>query len=313
MKNKKSLMAISAILILIYHLWINITNLSIEIYLRQICVIGVDIFFFLSAYSIGKSKKSYKEFIANRFKNIYLKFVLFCILGAIFFKWSLKKFLATIIGFELIKNGGGSFLWFIPGIMIIYLTLPLVKKLDMKFPKVTPFILLTIYIMTVVLLSTFSNYDEMFILINRIPIILIGYYFARYDVFEKLNKNKIVYSTLATISTIAGISISYFIFNNHLNVIWFKEIFYVLYIPLIIGVILIIDKTGKNKLSDFIGSLTLELYGLQMIFGFKMANGIYNYVGIKLISNLLTIIILIMMAAIFHYLFNLKTKLLEKN
>jgi len=41
MKNKKSLMAISALLILIYHLWINITNLRIEIYLRQICVIGV--------------------------------------------------------------------------------------------------------------------------------------------------------------------------------------------------------------------------------------------------------------------------------
>lgn len=313
MKNKKSLMVISAMLILIYHLWINITNLRVEIYLRQICVIGVDIFFFISAYTIGKSNISYKDFITKRFKKIYLEFVVFSIVGAIYFKWSLKKFLKVISGFDLIKSGGGSFLWFIPGIMIVYLTLPLVKKLDLKFSKKIPFILLIIYMLIIVLISTFSDYKAIFILINRIPVILIGYYFARYDIFDKLNKNKIVYWTLAIISTTVGIVISYFIFKNHFKVTWFKEIFYVLYIPLIIGIILIIDKIKKNKLIDYIGSITLELYGLQMIFGFKIANDIYNYVEKRLISNILTIITIIIMAIICNYFINLKEKIFKKN
>lgn len=313
MKNKKSLMAISAILILIYHLWINITNLRVEIYLRQVFVIGVDIFFFISAYTIGKLNINYKDFITNRFKKIYLEFVIFSIIGAISFKWGLKKFLKVIFGLDLIKSGGGSFLWFVPGIMIVYLTLPLIKKLDVKFPRIIPFILLITYMVVVISISTFSDYKTLFILINRIPIILIGFYFARYDIFDKLNKNKIIYWTLAIISTIVGIFISYFIFKNHFKVTWFKEIFYVLYIPLIIGVILIFDKIKKNKLIDYIGSITLELYGLQMIFGFKIANNIYSYVEKRLISNILTIITLIILAAVFNYFFNLKEKLVKKN
>lgn len=313
MKNKKSLMVISAILILIYHLWINITNLEIEIYLRQICVIGVDIFFFISAYTIGKSDINYKNFIANRFKKIYLVFFIFSVIGAFYFNWSLKKFFNVIFGFELMKSGGGAFLWFIPGIMLVYLILPLMKKLDIRFPKITPFILFIIYMLVVVIISIFSDYNALFILINRIPIILIGYYFARYDIFNKLNKNKMIYWGLAIISTIGGIIISYFIFKNHFQVTWFKEIFYVLYIPFIIGVILIIDKIRKNKLIDYIGSITLELYGLQMIFGFKIANDIYNYIDKRLISNILTVITLIIMAIVFNYIINLKEKLFKKN
>lgn len=313
MKNKKSLMAISAILILIYHLWINITNLRGEIYLRKLCVIGVDIFFFISAYSIGKSNRSYKDFVTNRFKNIYFEFLVFSIIGAFYLKWSLSKFIGTIIGLELIKSGGGSFLWFVPGIMIVYLTLPLIKKLDIKYPKVTPIILSILYLLVVILLSSFSSYNALFILINRIPIILVGYYFARYDIFDKLNKNKMVYWSLSIICIIIGLLISYYVFINHFRITWFKDIFYVLYIPLIIGIILLVDKIKVNKLINVLGSITLELYGLQMIFGFKIANMVYRYVDHKLISNILTIVILIVMAIVFNYVIKLKDKFSKKN
>lgn len=312
MKNKKGLMAISAMFILIYHLWINITNLRIEIYLRQICVIGVDIFFFLSAYTIGKSNLNYQNFIVNRFKKIYLEFIVFSVIGAIYFNWNIKKFLHVILGLELIKSGGGSFLWFIPGIMIVYLLLPLIKKIDLKFPKIIPWILVTIYLLAVVLISTFSDYKALFILINRIPVILIGYYFAKYNIFDKLNKNKLIYWIIAITNTIFGIIISYFIFKNHFQVTWFKEIFYVLYIPLIIGIILIIDKFKKNKLIDYLGSITLELYGLQMLFGFKIADIIYSEIGKKLLCNILTIITLVIMASAFKYVLSLKEKFFKK-
>ena len=138
MQNKKTIMTFSALFIVIFHMWINVTNSPIEMYLRQICVIGVDLFFFLSAYSIGKRKNiEYKKFIIDRFLKIYLKFIIFACIAAFYLKWDISKFIKVILGIELFNKGGGSFLWFIPGIMLVYLTLPLYKKIDEKYPKTT--------------------------------------------------------------------------------------------------------------------------------------------------------------------------------
>ena len=54
MKNKKLIMFFAALMILIFHLWIYINPITnnlfkIEVFIRTICYIGVDIFFFVSA------------------------------------------------------------------------------------------------------------------------------------------------------------------------------------------------------------------------------------------------------------------------
>lgn len=126
MQNKKTIMVFAALFIFIFHLWIPITNLQIEIFLTRLCVIGVDMFFFVSAYSITNVKKEdYKKFISNRFKSIYVKFILLALIGMLYFKWSGTKFIKIILGLELILKGGGSFLWFLPSIMLVYIFLPL--------------------------------------------------------------------------------------------------------------------------------------------------------------------------------------------
>lgn len=307
MQNKRTIMAFSALLILIFHLWINITNSPIEIFIRQLCVIGVDLFFFVSAYSIAKKEPiDYKNFIINRFQKVYLKFIIFAIVGAIYFKWTIIRFIKIILGIELFIKGGGSFLWFLPAIMLVYLTLPLYKKIDSKHPLIVPFISILSNLIISISISLFTNYNSIFILINRIPIILLGYYFAKYNIFEYLNASKVRY-WLVTISTIIfGIIISYLVYLNHFKVMWFKEIFYILYIPLNIGIILLLDKIKVNKLSILLSSITLELYALQMLFGFKIANIIFEYTNIKLLSNILTITILIIISLFTKYLFNLK-------
>ena len=53
MKNKKLIMFFAALMILIFHLWIYINPITnnlfkIEVFIRTICYIGVDIFFFVS-------------------------------------------------------------------------------------------------------------------------------------------------------------------------------------------------------------------------------------------------------------------------
>lgn len=306
MQNKKTIMTFSALLILIFHLWINITNFQIEVFIRQLCVIGVDLFFFISAYSIAKKEKiDYKIFIVDRFIKIYLKFIIFAIIGAIYFKWSIIRFIKIILGIELFIRGGGSFLWFIPAIMIIYMILPLYIKVDSKHPKITSFVTILVYLIISISISLFTTYSSIFILTNRIPIILLGYYFAKYNVMEYLNNNKIKYWIVTITIIILGIIISYLVYINHFKVSWFKDLFYILFIPFSIGLVLLLDKIKANKISILISSITLELYAIQMIFGFKLANIIFKFINIKLLSNILTIIVLIIIALLIKNLFNL--------
>lgn len=306
MQNKKTIMAFSAILILIFHLWINVTDTRIEIFLRQLSVIGVDIFFFVSSYSLGKRKNiEYKSFIKNRFQKVYLKFIILSIIGMFTFNWNIKKFITIILGIELFTKGGGSFLWFLPGIMLIYIILPLYIKLDSKHPKIAPLIVIASEIFLTIIISCFTNYQEIFILTNRIPIILLGYYFAKHHIFEYLKTTKKRYWLTTILTLTLGIIISYLVNIYHFRLDWFKDVFYILYIPLIIGFILLIDNIKENKISKLIGSITLELYGLQMIFGFKIANDILGYTKEKLLSNIITILILIIIASIMKKLFDL--------
>ncbi len=311
MKNKKTIMAFSALLIMIFHLWINLTISPIEMYIKYICFIGVDIFFFVSGYSLA-SKKSveYKNFIADRVNKVYVKFVVFSIIGALYFDWQISKLIKTLLGIELITRGGGSFLWFIPGIMLFYFLLPLYKMIDDKYPKVMPFIAIIIYLFLTIIVSTLTNYEVLFILTNRIPITLMGYYIAKYNIFNYLNASKIRYNILTILLILLGLFISYIVYINHFNVSWFKDLFYILYIPLCLGLILLMDKLKENKFVILMGSITLELYGLQMLFGFKITNAIFNFTNSRLLSNLLTISVLIIMSVIAKYIFDIigKTK-----
>jgi len=300
MKNKKTLMFISSIMILIFHLWINITSFKIESYIREICIIGVDIFFFISAYSISKRKIiNYKEFLINRFIHIYLKFILFTIIYGVYKKIDISLFIKTILGIELFENGGGSFLWFIPAIMIVYILLPIYKKIDNNkyvFP-----IICVIYLISVISLSLLTNINTIFIFLNRIPILLCGYYFAKYNILEKLSKKN--YYILASLLTICGLVLTYIFFINRIHVEWFYDVNYIIHIPLILGIILLFDNIKTNKLFNAIGNSTLEIYGLQMIFGFKIANVIYSTTNSKLLTNILVISIIIILSILLSYSF----------
>lgn len=313
MQNKKTIMTISALFILIFHLWINVTASQIEIYIRQLCVIGVDIFFFIAAYSVSKQDKmDYKDFIVNRFNKIYLRFIIFSLIGAIYFHWSLSRFIKVILGIELFTKGGGSFLWFLPAIMILYITLPLYKKIDSIHPKATFFITTIIYLILSISISIFTSYEAIFIFTNRIPIILIGYYFAKYQVIEYLRMNELRYWSITIITFLIGLIISYWVYITHFKGMWFKDFFYILYIPLIIGIILLIDRVKKHHLVQLISSITLELYAIQMIFGYKLTNIIFLWTKNKIITNILMVIVIIFIAFVIGYLLNLMEKVQHK-
>ena len=311
MKNKKVIMTFSSLMIIIFHLWINLslknTKINeIETFIRYISFIGVDIFFFLSAYSLERSKiNNYLEFIKSRFKKIYLKFIIFSILAFFLNNWNFLKLLKTITGLDLFLKGGGSFLWFIPAIMIIYVFLPLYKKLDNKYKIITPIITIITYLILVITLSI-NKKTTLLIFINRIPIILLGYYFSKLKIFEKLQKNNLLYYCVALCLTILGLFFNYYLYLNHFYLSYFQDIFYVLSIPLIIGVILLLDKIKVNKLFNYLGSITLEVYAIQMIFGYYLTGKLVKIISNSFLINIISIVIVILIASLFNLIFNQK-------
>lgn len=295
-------MMISALLIVIFHLWINVTNYPCERVIRQLCVVGVDIFFFVSLYGISKKKIVYKDFIKNRFISVYLKFIIFVLIISFISSWSIDKLLLTLLGIDLFIKGGGSFLWFIPGIMIIYLLIPLYKKLDDKNSIITLSISLIVFLVFSILVSYYTSYNEIFILTNRIPIMLIGYYLGKYD-FTK-NISKCMYLIIMFLLLIVGSIISYNITLNPFKTDYFYDLFYILNIPFELGLILLFNLVKTNSVSNILGSVTLELYAFQMMFGFKIANFIYNIVNNALLTNIIVIAFLIVISIIFKYIYD---------
>lgn len=303
MKNKKTIMFFSSILILIFHLWINIfertSNLyNIEEFIRQICFIGVDIFFFLSSYSIANVKSNdYKSFIISRLKKVYIPYIIFAIIALFYMKWDIKTFILNILGINLFLKGGGSFLWFIPAIMIIYILLPLYSKLDNKYKRLIPIITIIIWLISNILLSVYTTFNHIFIFTNRIPIILIGYYFKKYNIIENMNKK--IYIFLGIILTLVGLFILYY--SRHINIILIKDIFYILGIPLTIGLILLINLIPTNKIINLLGSITLEMYAIQLIIGYRITE-ILLLKNSYLLTNILTITNVILFSLLTHYI-----------
>lgn len=322
MTNKKTLACISALMILIFHLLImspsaSMSDFSRKAYelgkfLRFICYTGVDIFFFISAWSMGSRKIQYKEFISNRLIHIYLKFVIFAVIQAIILNWSKSKLITTELGIQLFIKGGASFMWFIPAIMILYLVFPFYKIFDEKHPVASPLIFFLAWITLTVTLSLFTGYKEIFIFTNRLPVFLLGFYCAKYSLSQKLYERKFLYFLIAVISVILGFILSYYVYKNHIQINAVRDFNYLANLPLIAGLILLFDRIRENRFSSLISKVSLELYAVQMIIGFTIASYTVKYCPINFLANLIVFAAVFLTALAANLIFSVFYKFFKK-
>ena len=302
MKSKRSIMGYAALLIVLFHFYIPVFNNVAETFIYRSAYIGVDLFFFVSASSLSKkSQIYYLPFVANRFRAVYIPFVIFSVIAFIYKKWSFKRLLLTVCGADFLKNGGGSFLWFVPGIMLFYLAAPAVCMVRKKFGlKSLPAFLLLWFAVCCILQYGF-NYKKIFILLNRIPIFLAGIYYEDFcgkrpekfripaDAFLLLSGVFLVYKFGITVRL-----------NKPLS-----DFYYIVSIPLILAVAEIIELIcEKIKLVPlaFIGAFTFEIYALQMIFGYDIETWLLKISGNKIIAFSGVTVILIILSYAFYSL-----------
>lgn len=295
--NKSFLKCLAAIMVLMFHIWANITNTIVESFIIRSLFVGVDIFFFLSAYSLADKEIKLSSFLKNRFLTIYLEFVVFAIISFFYKGWKIQKLINVLLGIDLIKNGGGSFLWFIPAIMIFYVLYPLFIKWNNNRKE---WIVLVGYSLIAILISYFTKNKNLFIVINRIPIIIIAYYLKT----RKIKFNKLQ----SALMMVVGVILLYFFYFKKRVDVPIVQLYYVLAIPLVLGIIYFFDDVKSNKVIDLIGNASLEIYGLSMIFGFNIASDLLKMMKMPILTNILSITIVVLISIVFKYLYDISIK-----
>lgn len=311
-KSKRALMGLAALLILFFHFYPMLFNTGVERFLRQSAYIGVDLFFFLSAASLGRKQEiSFKSFALNRLQKVYLPFAVFCIVAAVYKKWAVKKIIFTLTGVELVTRGGGSFLWFLPGIMIFYLCVPVLVKLKKRFGLWSLFGGLLFWAALVAVLQYGFKYTTLFILLNRLPIFLIGLY-------TDVLREKPIKLYIRIPVTILLFALGQFLLYKYgrLNVP-FRDMYYIVAIPAVLSVTELFEllygiRNFKLRILEIIGGNTLEIYSLQMIFGYDIMSFILKETKNKALSFILTLVLVILLSILINAIKRSTVKLVSK-
>ena len=303
--NKKFLQVIAAFQILFFHLWAPITSTQIEQFILKTAYVGVDMFFFLSAYSLAGREIDYVPFLKDRVLKLYAKFAFFVLIMALFSKsFGVIRVVKSLTLIEFFQKGGGAFLWFIPAILILYIIYPLFLKWNSRFKVIW---VLLIWLIAGVFSEHVLSYTTVFIFTNRIPVILAGYLFKTYCTHNNnLRRSFIVLIPLGVLL------LHMYGFKVRLN-FPIKDMFYVLAIPTVLGLVTLSSYVKKYAVTESLGSITLELYAVQMIFGQRILMWAYNVFNKNaLLTNIFVTGVMLLLAYIISYVIKRCERLIIK-
>lgn len=304
--TKKIVMGIAALFILAFHFWIPVTKASVII---KALYIGVDMFFFVSAWSLGKqSEINFFSFMKNRLDLVYFPFFVFALIALFYNGWKIERFLKVISGVELFEKGGGAFLWYLIASLFFYALTPVFVKLKAKLKWWGFAIMIGFWATFVCVLQFVSDYTKIFILLNRLPIFFTGLYFD--DIQKSVGKN--IRLIVSFVLLIAG---SFLIYKFGTKLLLRKPIadfYYIVAIPFVVGLIELLDQLNNSikynfYILPFLGNITLEIYGLQMIFGYKLESLLLKSLGkdFSVLVFFITCAIIILCAFVMDLLFKL--------
>ena len=304
-KTKQPIMGVAALFIFLFHLFPVSRNSDVLSgvvrYIVMTGYIGVDIFFFLSAYmSYFSDTSDYFGYVKRKFIHIYPIFILSCILYVIMGKLSITKAVLTVLGVEFILNGGGSMIWFIPAIMVFYMVVPFYLSLARRMNNLVLFvIMLVIWSGIMLLLENITDNHSINIFLCRLPIIFLGLCLGRYEGRWKAGIKGIIGLLLITAGVLLNIKFGYMLKANSP----ITDIFYVTAIPYMVGIIFLADAVfGKMKSYIFntLGKVSLELYCLQMVFGSLIFGKAFMYVNNSLVTFFIVFAVIFTLSLLIH-------------
>lgn len=203
------LMGVAIILVMISHtkgVWVLPKFIE---YIQKTGYLGVDIFFFVSAYGLFYSMKKcipIRQWYMRRFKRILPKYWIVTIFTGLMIHWGLYDYLKelTFVGFLCPWVNHEPLLWYIPAAMLFYLVFPILYKY--RHPLTIGYvpIVVIVYVLSAMLLSYTREYGfapylpESFL--PRIPVFLLGMILAEYEESIRQRMNAYTATFLVVIS-----------------------------------------------------------------------------------------------------------------
>ena len=151
------------------------------------------------------------------------------------------------------------------------------------------------------------SYTSVFIFTNRIPVILAGYLFKTY-----CRHNNNLRRSFIVLIPLGALLLYMYGFKVRLNYP-IKDMFYVLAIPSVIGLVMLSSYVKKCAVTESLGSITLELYAVQMIFGQRILIWAYNVFNKNaLLTNIFVTGVMLLLAYIISYVIKRGERLIIK-
>lgn len=288
-QTKTPIMGLAALFILLYHLLPlprpHDAHATLIRYIVTTGYIGVDLFFFMSGYMAAYSDTSnYFSYVRRKFLRIYPMFLAFALISLLMGGLELKRAGLTLVGLDLFIRGGGSFLWFVPSLILFYLAAPLYLRLQRRLGNWQSYSLAMAFWLTLMLLLEQSLSQHVAnIFLCRIPVILLGLSLGKYE--DRWTKAAKLLAGLLLFSL--GVLLTWnFVYQNRV-VFLISDIFYLIALPLILGTLLLADvlfSSFQSRLFYFMGGISFELYCVQMVFGPLFFERAYSFTKHTLLS-----------------------------
>lgn len=315
---RTQLMGFAALCIMFFHLWdtIFLEGSAISNYERLLCqsgFYGVDVFFFLSGMGLVNAiqkKPSLKNFYLRRMQRIFLPYIIASIIIAFVYKWTILDFVLNVSGYNFFAKSINSHLWYIGGIVILYLTFPLYYSFYAKTKNKFTFTGIALAIWLVISIICIPILREDFYgFINRIPIILLGVMFSEFK--NKKADNNRYYVYLSILLFMAGLFIMMLFYQKRITFFFPGGDCLVPTFLLAISTIYLVPNLLShlpkeaivNKILAWFGKRSLELYCIQEIVRYEVLELCEN-ININLIKNLIQFALVIVIAFILSVLNN---------
>ena len=295
-------------------------------FVAELFVIGVEIFFCISGYlSNHKENYSYGKWIIKRIWRLFLPIFVFSLLIVIIIKMfcnnvSLDGMINCSFGiygfnklypnFNMTGFDGFTHLWFITVIMICYIIVPFIDKLEEKFGWIGAIVVL------LVVQSIFSIFD---IRINYITVFFIGYFMKRYVAEISSIKWVIVYNAILIFAFLLRI-FSHLYFDDT----WFYLQFIIPVTNGIEAIIILMDVRSfinkfANKMPGFLKSIikhlesiAYEVYLVHYIFIEGFLN-VFIFKNFEIINVIIFLVVSFLTAEVLHFICNIIIGLTSKN
>lgn len=266
--NLNVIKALAIIWVVIYHLPVE-CNLPVLGGIKSVGYGGVDFFIFLAGFGLYHSleKNDIGTYAFRRLKAIlpfYIPFILvFLVVQKLTYQLYLTEAVGNLTMTGWLAGNPGQFNWYVAALPVLYVLAPIVhgvvKKSERFYTGLIIFIGLTLFI------SVNFWHTELLLLATRIPLFVLGFYFADTRIDSLLNKKISLIGLNA--ATVAGIAMLAFFLGNgkidkwHYGTWWYP---FLLIVPgLVVDIALLGELLRKKislKLLDRLGKVTFSVY-----------------------------------------------------